>query len=184
MGARVVNASNYKIIKNGHSVLTLAYISLGIYGFTLYFREEFTKLAEISPDHAKMVESCQSMVWLRMIDIIVFFSAICILCFLFGIAFLCRRESIQQYRQRLQEQESRLPSVMNVLSDMSRKYDPNKDIEVEECAICMDLFSVNDERPIAELQCSNLHIFHVECIKEWVQKNDVCPLCRTPILQS
>jgi hypothetical protein len=39
-------------------------------------------------------------------------------------------------------------------------------------------FSVEDERPIAELNCSNKHIFHLECIKEWVKHQDNCPMCR------
>ena len=40
-----------------------------------------------------------------------------------------------------------------------------------QCAICMDDFNENDNKKVAELNCSKFHIFHVECIKEWVKKN-------------
>ena len=47
----------------------------------------------------------------------------------------------------------------------------------------MDDFAEDDGREIAELNCNNKHIFHLECIKEWSAKNDICPLCREPILK-
>ena len=46
----------------------------------------------------------------------------------------------------------------------------------------MEEFSEIDGRQIAELSCQ--HIFHEDCLQEWVQKNEVCPLCRAPVLDS
>ncbi len=44
-----------------------------------------------------------------------------------------------------------------------------------DCSIC--LCELNEE--ISGLPCS--HSFHSECIRPWAEKNNSCPLCRTPI---
>ena len=61
----------------------------------------------------------------------------------------------------------RLPLVNNLLDSKSRTYDAKKDSATTECAICLDEFNEKDTREIAELNCSNKHIFHLQCIKEW-----------------
>ena len=55
------------------------------------------------------------------------------------------------------------------------------DIDVEECAICMENFVIGDGKLIAELKCHNKHIFHLNCMSEWVKKSKKCPLCRVEI---
>ena len=52
-----------------------------------------------------------------------------------------------------------------------------------ECSICFDEFSVDDKRDLVELDCNNNHIFHIECIKAWLQQpnHTNCPLCREEI---
>lgn len=50
------------------------------------------------------------------------------------------------------------------------------------CAICMEDFNENDDKKVAELNCSKFHIFHVQCIKEWIKNNDTCPNCREKII--
>ena len=35
---------------------------------------------------------------------------------------------------------------------------------------------------VVELACSNRHVFHMTCIKAWVDKNDICPMCREQII--
>lgn len=50
--------------------------------------------------------------------------------------------------------------------------------KTDDCAICMENFVEGDGKMIAELNCNNKHIFHLECLSEWVKKNDTCPLCR------
>ena len=71
---------------------------------------------------------------------------------------------------------------MNAVINANKKnYDPNDEKMKEGCVICLEDFAENDGKAIAELKCG--HIFHEECLKEWVQKNDICPMCRSPILQ-
>lgn len=45
------------------------------------------------------------------------------------------------------------------------------DLDVEECAICMENFAIGDGKLVAELKCHNKHIFHLDCLSEWVKKN-------------
>jgi len=42
-----------------------------------------------------------------------------------------------------------------------------------QCGICMDSF--NDGEKINKLSCQ--HIFHIDCLNQWIQTNKKCPLC-------
>ena len=50
--------------------------------------------------------------------------------------------------------------------------------EIESCAICLDDFKEGDGKQIAELSCNEKHIYHLDCLSEWVKKNENCPICR------
>ena len=77
-----------------------------------------------------------------------------------------------------------MPLVRELLMKKARSFNPNSaDVEVEICAICLEQFREDDGKLIAELNCNSKHIFHVNCLYEWVDKNDVCPMCREPIVQ-
>lgn len=43
----------------------------------------------------------------------------------------------------------------------------------EECVICLELMDYDDELIIIE--CS--HIYHKDCLKQWLKKKKICPLC-------
>ena len=51
------------------------------------------------------------------------------------------------------------------------------DDKTEHCSICMRLFNNTSVRV---LTCE--HMFHVECIDEWIKRSETCPLCRARIL--
>lgn len=51
------------------------------------------------------------------------------------------------------------------------------DLRSVECLICYELCIYPF---IKQLECD--HIFHIECIDKWLQKNPNCPLCRKHIL--
>lgn len=74
----------------------------------------------------------------------------------------------------------RIPGVKMFIQSNSRAYDPTKDTEPM-CPICMVNFADEPDKLVAELECSNKHIFHAECLSAWVEKNDICPLCREKI---
>ena len=46
------------------------------------------------------------------------------------------------------------------------------------CSICLDNYS-NPEIKLNKLPCN--HIFHKDCIQEWLKNNDTCPECRSEI---
>mmetsp|Transcript_6261 Transcript_6261/g.8852 ORF Transcript_6261/g.8852 Transcript_6261/m.8852 type:complete len:207 (+) Transcript_6261:210-830(+) len=50
-----------------------------------------------------------------------------------------------------------------------------------ECSICLDQYKTGDTLCWAKSNQCN-HIFHEECISEWLKDHEDCPLCRTPLL--
>ena len=57
------------------------------------------------------------------------------------------------------------------------KYDKNKYSENYQCIICMEEFQKNEK--VKLLPCG--HIFHDNCIKEWLMKQKSCPFCKSEI---
>jgi len=51
--------------------------------------------------------------------------------------------------------------------------------EEEDCPICLDSLSVNDTK---RLPCN--HKFHALCVDTWLQRKNICPLCRFPLTNS
>lgn len=58
----------------------------------------------------------------------------------------------------------------------------NKEIDDEAvcCTICM--IKINNGDKIGEIPCK--HIFHTHCLKQWLCRRNVCPLCLTPNIAS
>eukprot|EP00563_Minutocellus_polymorphus_P005920 CAMPEP_0181028236 /NCGR_PEP_ID=MMETSP1070-20121207/4567_1 /TAXON_ID=265543 /ORGANISM="Minutocellus polymorphus, Strain NH13" /LENGTH=632 /DNA_ID=CAMNT_0023105485 /DNA_START=114 /DNA_END=2012 /DNA_ORIENTATION=+ len=48
------------------------------------------------------------------------------------------------------------------------------------CTIC--IMDVEDGDKVGALSCH--HIFHVQCLKEWIKRKNVCPLCQEPDIAS
>ena len=61
----------------------------------------------------------------------------------------------------------RMPSVI-----FSKKL-----FEIQECAICMETFKEGQDH-ISPLLCDERHMFHSDCIEEWLVKKNECPLCK------
>ncbi|KAG8370882.1 hypothetical protein BUALT_Bualt13G0029600 [Buddleja alternifolia] len=55
---------------------------------------------------------------------------------------------------------------------------PNSAPSLQSCSICMEEFGINPDSfvTINELPCQ--HYFHKDCIVEWFQRSNTCPLCR------
>jgi len=61
--------------------------------------------------------------------------------------------------------------IPNLIESVPREGVPS------ECPICFEKFKAGDIVSWASLQCCR-HVFHHLCIKEWLQRQKECPLCR------
>lgn len=46
--------------------------------------------------------------------------------------------------------------------------------EADKCTICLSEFEVDED--VRRLPC--FHLFHVECVDQWLGQNKRCPICR------
>lgn len=50
--------------------------------------------------------------------------------------------------------------------------------EITDCTICMEQFTTNDRHRVVSLRCG--HLFGKECVKQWLNINQTCPVCKKP----
>lgn len=48
---------------------------------------------------------------------------------------------------------------------------------IEKCTICLSEFEDNED--VRRLPC--MHLFHIECVDQWLTTNKRCPICRVDI---
>lgn len=124
----------------------------------------------------------QVMIWLRLIVVIwySFFVAMAIVCLpFFFIIGVCTGDLT--FIDNNQDKIERLPGVKKFLERNSRSFNEKKDGEGT-CSICLDDFANSKNKLISQLNCSGKHVFHKQCLEVWIEKNDICPLCREPVL--
>ncbi|CAK57414.1 unnamed protein product (macronuclear) [Paramecium tetraurelia] len=46
-----------------------------------------------------------------------------------------------------------------------------------DCLICLEQLT-NKSANVVSLKCHHLHMFHMECIKQWFQRHTTCPTCK------
>ncbi|KAL9890990.1 uncharacterized protein ACN427_009746 isoform 1-T5 [Glossina fuscipes fuscipes] len=51
------------------------------------------------------------------------------------------------------------------------------DDDAEKCAICLSLFEIGND--VRRLPC--MHLFHTDCVDQWLVTNKHCPICRVDI---
>ncbi|XP_067615222.1 uncharacterized protein [Eurosta solidaginis] len=51
------------------------------------------------------------------------------------------------------------------------------DEDAEKCAICLSLFEIDND--VRRLPC--MHLFHTDCVDQWLVTNKHCPICRVDI---
>lgn len=49
------------------------------------------------------------------------------------------------------------------------------------CPICLECF--NENETVHALSCDQHHVFHPDCIERWLEVNNMCPVCRTYVIQ-
>ena len=82
------------------------------------------------------------------------------------------------------EQLKDVPLIKNFLRSKVRHYNPDQNLAdqaVTSCIICMEEFGIDDPKELVELDCNLHHIFHIDCLEEWLEQETTCPLCREEI---
>jgi len=71
--------------------------------------------------------------------------------------------------------------INNFNKDYYKDYCKTKKKKVNDnCAICLEKYKGNDV--IVEFSCE-CHIFHEKCLYEWLQKSEICPLCKHNLME-
>lgn len=115
-------------------------------------------------------------------------------------------EARQEREKRVQEclfsrklvEGDNVASMKNIIAAAQDRYEENKDgssfarswrsiasstrtLSKPDCSICLDSYKTGETICWAKTdECD--HIFHQECIVEWMKAHDDCPLCRTNLM--
>ena len=54
--------------------------------------------------------------------------------------------------------------------------------EAQSCGICLTPYEPRCQVTTATKSASCNHMFHSKCLMEWLQDNELCPYCRTPMM--
>lgn len=83
--------------------------------------------------------------------------------------------------QLTEEEQVRIAQRIGLIQHLPRGvYDGGRDgseKKIRECVICMMDFVYGD--PIRFLPC--MHIYHVDCIDDWLMRSFTCPSCMEPV---
>ena len=92
----------------------------------------------------------------------------------------------EQIMKELYEGNNDMNGINKIFEDKDKNKNINKKIEKlaqiyykdnkygnPECTICFDLFKENEL--LKQLKCN--HIFHKECLSQWLLNNNKCPIC-------
>lgn len=100
-------------------------------------------------------------------------------CFCLTI-FLCILIPVIFFAVRRSQRPNWMPAAPQFIQQLyNTKFNPAANQAQETCPICMVDFTETDD--IIPLPCDEKHYFHPECIKQWLQKNNNCPLCKKEV---
>lgn len=159
--------------------LDLLQISWSLYGLVLFYSMENSKSWSVCfdgiPTMTYMIAICSYIGLLsifRMTIVIVFFMMA-----------KCIHARNERTRQRGQVVRIRFPRITfsKYLDQLALSNSISESFASESvCPICCDQFQNSDE--IVILSCNIKHIFHPDCVKSWLDKNDTCPLCKERVI--
>ncbi|KAA3488790.1 putative E3 ubiquitin-protein ligase HIP1 [Gossypium australe] len=66
-------------------------------------------------------------------------------------------------------------AILNRLKRQKYSSTPGAQSEAEPCCICQEEY--NDGENLGTLECG--HNFHADCIKQWLLRKNLCPICKT-----
>ena len=88
------------------------------------------------------------------------------------------------YYIKILKTKLRLPNMSEILDKlMARQKDvvirDCSQLNTTECVICLTAFVKNEKAK--KLSCKGEHVFHHDCIRDWLKVKRTCPLCKTRI---
>ncbi|KAG2182468.1 hypothetical protein INT43_007398 [Umbelopsis isabellina] len=73
------------------------------------------------------------------------------------------------------------PATEDVIAKLKSRTTTSQDVdENQDCSVCKEDFGVAEQ--VLILPCQ--HFFHQDCIKQWLQVNGTCPICRHSLVGS
>lgn len=162
------NRSSSMVYKLYYTIVILLYIFWLYKGFTIYFNEKTCVLRDYVLAY---------LIFDIATDIIFILNFVCIYCLLYFN--ICTR-SVRFYS--ILNFISSEPNIQQVdISNMSEiiySNDLYQDTSQTQCPIC--LIDFEEGNILDGFTCK--HIFHKECINNWLLLKNTCPMCRQPII--
>ena len=72
-----------------------------------------------------------------------------------------------------------LPALVNIEVLIPESNYISSEHSIQDCIICLKVFHEGD--PIKQLRCHPEHLFHTDCLHQWLCVKLICPICRAPI---
>lgn len=72
------------------------------------------------------------------------------------------------------EQVVTIPPSKEAIASLKKIEETSEKAKIERCCICLENFEENDD--VSGMPCD--HIYHKNCIVEWMKISHTCPLCR------
>ena len=89
---------------------------------------------------------------------------------------ICENNDGHGVMNKLFDDGNKNKSVKNRIEHIKQIYYKKNTCEQFECSICFDEFK--DNELLKQLKCS--HIFHKECLSQWLLNEKNCPICNKP----
>lgn len=83
------------------------------------------------------------------------------------------------FAERVRVEHGLHKAAASVSVEALRYRKPTADEVGQKCSICFDDFV--EEDTVVSMPCSSRHVFHERCVKEWLSRDDSCPLCRSSL---
>lgn len=91
--------------------------------------------------------------------------------------YLCFLCCLARRQQNQQQQNVQISQIL--LHATTLRMNPTQLNNEDECIICMEAFEATSQ--VLQLPCNSKHIFHADCIANWVQRNSCWPLWKQVI---
>ena len=86
---------------------------------------------------------------------------------------ICAGSEGQGVMNKIFEGKNKNDGIKNKIDNISQVYYKNNKFDNFECSICFDEFKENEL--LKQLRCK--HIFHKECLSQWLLNEKKCPIC-------